>query len=187
VFLARKLIAIAFGVGVAGVGAAAHAKEKRERKPVPEMKFGRDHKGIGVGVSAGDPMGLSIKWFVRVQHALSFHVAWGLLHHGDGILSVDYHWHTRPIGYSEIVDAHFYIGGGLGVAFWARPGPSQIQTHTRTSTAGAALLLRAPALGLAYHWYRVPLDTALELAWSPYVVLPDLVHLDASIKVRYFF
>jgi hypothetical protein len=185
--LARRLLPIACGIGLACVGGEALAREKRERKPVAEFKFGRDHKGIGIGLSAGDPMGASIKWFVRIQHALSFHVAWGLLHHGDGLVTVDYHWHTRPIGYSEIVDAHFYIGGGLGLAFWARPGPPRIQIHARPSPSGAALLLRAPALGLAYHWKEVPLDTSLELAWSPYVVLPDLLHLDASIKVRYFF
>ncbi len=184
---ARKLLAIAFGIAVASVAATADAKPKRAPKPVSELEFGRNHTGIGLGASLGDPMGASLKWFVRVQHALSFHLAWGLLHHGDGMISVDYHWHTRPIGYSEIVDAHFYIGGGLGLAFWARPGPSGIQLHDRPTRAGAGLMLRAPALGLAYHWREVPLDTALELAWSPYIVLPDLLHLDASIKVRYFF
>jgi hypothetical protein len=183
----RKLLAIAIGLGIAGASGVAHAKPERERKRVSEFKFGRDHKGIGIGASVGDPMGASIKWFMRVQHALSFHAAWGLLHHGDGIVSVDYHFHTRPIGHSEIVDAHFYIGGGLGVAFWARPGPPGIQIHDRPTRAGVGLLLRAPALGLAYHWRDVPVDTALEIAWSPYLVLPDLLHLDASIKVRYFF
>jgi hypothetical protein len=191
VAIARKQLAIACVAGLGAtaffVSSTAHAKRERERKPVPEFKFGRRHTGVGLGLSAGDPMGASLKWFVRVQHALSFHLAWGLLHHGDGMLSVDYHWHTRPIGSSEIVDAHFYIGGGLGLAFWARPGPPGIQIHERPTRAGAALMIRAPALGLAYHWRTVPLDTSLEIAWSPYVVLPDLVHGDVSIKVRYFF
>jgi hypothetical protein len=184
---APKLAAIAFGIAIAGSSRVAYAQRAPAPKPVSEFKFGRNHTGIGLGASLGDPMGASLKWFMRVQHALSFHLAWGLLHHGDGMLSVDYHWHTRPIGYSEIVDAHFYIGGGLGLAFWARPGPASIQIHERATRAGAALMLRAPALGLAYHWREVPLDTSLEIAWSPYLVLPDLLHLDASIKVRYFF
>lgn len=150
-------------------------------------KFGRKGKGVGVGISVGDPLGLSVKWFMRPQHALSGHLGYGLLHHGDGLLTVDYHWHTKPIGDSPIVDAMVYFGLGVGLGFWAMPGPAKLQGHDQTSTRGAALLLRVPAFGLAYHWTRVPLDTSLEIAWSPYIVLPDLRHLDASIKVRYFF
>jgi hypothetical protein len=152
-----------------------------------EPKFGRNGKGLGVGVSVGDPTGLSLKYFLHPRHALSWHVAWGVLHHGDGIVSMDYHWHSPSIGRSPIVKAHVYVGAGVGVGFWARRGPDKLQGHERTRTSGAALLLRAPAVGLAYHWTRVPLDTSLELAWAPYVVMPDLRHLDASLKVRYFF
>jgi hypothetical protein len=150
-------------------------------------KFGKTGTGLGIGASVGDPLGFSIKYFVRPQHALSGHVAYGLLHHGDGLVTVDYHWHTRPIGDSPIVQAMFYVGVGVGVAFWARPGPGALQGHERAAERGAGLILRAPALGLAYHWTRVPIDTAIELAWSPYIVMPDLRHLDASVKVRYFF
>ena len=77
--------------------------------------------------------------------------------------------------------------GGVGVAFWAKPGPANIQTHDQTSRAGAAMMIRVPVLGLAFHWIEVPLDTALEVSWAPYVVIPDLLHFDASLKVRYFF
>jgi hypothetical protein len=184
--LPSTLLTVAAVLGVGGFATTAHAK--RDPKDTPIVgKFGRNGKGIGIGASLGDPMGLSIKWFVRAQHALSWHLAWGLLHHGDGLVQMDYAWHTKPIGSSDIVDAHFYIGGGIGVGFWAKPGPRGIQTHERPSRAGAGMIVRAPVLGLAYHWYKVPLDTSLEISYSPYLVLPDWLHGDASIKVRYFF
>ena len=56
-------------------------------------------------------------------------------------------------------------------------------------------MLRVPVLGLAFHWKKVPLDTVLEGAWSPF--LPEIVgghgayvgldHGDVSFKVRYYF
>jgi hypothetical protein len=150
-------------------------------------KFGKTGTGLGIGGSFGDPLGFSLKYFLHPQHAISGHVAYGLLHHGDGIVTVDYHWHTKPIGDSPIVEAMFYVGLGVGLGFWARPGPDALQGHAREAARGAGLILRVPALGLAYHWTRVPIDTAIELAWSPYIVMPDLRHLDASVKVRYFF
>jgi hypothetical protein len=166
----------------------AHAEDGDDDSERSEaVKFGRAGKGFGIGVSLGDPLGLSLKYFLRPQHALSFHAAWGVLHHGDGLATIDYHWHTPVIGDSAVVDTRVYIGLGVGVAFWAKPGPSKLQAHDQTSPSGAALMLRVPAAGIAYHWTGAPVDTAIELAWSPYVVRPDLRHLDASIKIRYFF
>jgi hypothetical protein len=180
----RRFFSFAFMF--AAVGLTASTADAAEA--IGRSKFGKKATGLGLGVSVGDPMGLSVKYFVHPSHAISGHLAWGLLHHGDGMLSVDYHWHSPPIGSSPIVDAFVYVGGGLGVAVWARPGPGRLQGHDRSAASGGAgLMLRAPALGLAYHWEAVPLDTAIELAWAPYLALPDLRHLDASIKVRYFF
>ncbi len=173
------MLAIALVCALPGVARADEA--------IGRSKFGKKATGFGLGVSVGDPMGLSVKYFLHPSHAISGHLAWGPLHHGDGMASIDYHWHSPPIGDNPIVDAFVYVGGGLGVAFWAKPGPGSLQGHDRSSRGGAALMLRAPALGIAYHWDTVPLDTAIELAWAPYLALPDLRHLDASLKVRYFF
>ena len=162
----------------------AWARDGEAEAPV---KFGRKQTGFGLGISVGDPMGASLKYFLHPRHALQGHIAWGLAHHGDGLVTLEYVWHTPTVGDSPIVDASFYFGGGVGLAFWAQPGPRRLQTHEQNSTRGAAMMLRVPVLGLAFHWTEVPLDTALEVAWSPYVIMPDLVHFDASLKVRYFF
>jgi hypothetical protein len=187
---ALGLVVVTVGLSLPTVAQAKRddddgAKKAKRSSRASDPKFGRKGKGFGLGVSAGDPMGLSVKYFFTPAHAISGHVAWGPLHNGDGLVELDYHWHSRVIGSSPIVDAHFYVGGGVGLGFWARD--SRLNPDEDRRNAGAALLLRAPAIGLAYHWSKVPLDTALELAWSPYIILPALRHLDASIKVRYFF
>jgi hypothetical protein len=177
-------------VVVVGLSLAPSVASADEVTGRPRLgKFGKKGTGFGLGVSVGDPMGVSVKYFLHPAHAISGHLAWGLLHHGDGLAEIDYHWHSRPIGDSPIVDAYVYVGGGVGVAVWAREGPASLQGHDRPGNGGggAGLILRAPALGLAYHWTTVPIDTSIELAWAPYLALPDLRHLDASIKVRYFF
>jgi hypothetical protein len=55
-------------------------------------------------------------------------------------------------------------------------------------------MLRAPVLGLAFHWKPVPLDTVIEGAWSPFLVEATedhaqvgLGHGDVSVKLRYYF
>ena len=49
-----------------------------------------------------------------------------------------------------------------------------------------AMLGRLP-FGLAFHWKGVPLDTAVELAWAPYLIPFDPARGDLAIKVRYYF
>jgi hypothetical protein len=177
-----RAIVTGIGLTMGLLGSEAWAAE-----PGGHAKFGKTGTGFGIGASVGDPLGFSLKYFLHPRHAISGHLGYGLLHHGDGLVTADYHWHSRPIGDTTIVEAMFYVGVGVGLAFWARPGPERLQGHERAAARGAGLILRVPALGLAYHWKRVPIDTALELAWSPYIVLPDLRHLDASVKVRYYF
>jgi hypothetical protein len=153
-----------------------------------KVKFGKRGKGLGLGITAGGPSGASLKLFLHPRHALQVQLGYGLLHHGDGYASVDYLWHTPTVGDSPIVDASFYFGLGVGVGFWAKAGPGKLQAHDRKHPdGGAALLLRVPIGGIAFHWTEKPLDTAIEASWSPYVVLPDLRHFDVSLKVRYFF
>ena len=179
----RSSLVTAAAAAALTLSALAHAAPpRRDRGP----KFGARNTGFGIGASVGDPMGLSLKYFITPAHAISGHVAWGPLHNGDGLVELDYHWHSPVVASNDSVDAHIYVGGGIGVGFWAN-GDGPLTISDRSSNAGAALLIKAPALGLAYHWRKVPVDTAIELAWSPYVVMPSLKHLDASVKVRYYF
>jgi hypothetical protein len=172
-------VAIALALGLAARTSAA--------APAPREKFGKKASGWGIGGSLGDVSGASVKYFVHPNHAFQGQLGFGLLHNGDGIFSFEYLWHSNVIGESEIVDVLGYVGLGLGLGFWAGGGTSELQLHGRDSQAGAAMMVRAPVLGLAFHWIGRPIDTALEVSWAPYVIMPELLFIDAAIKVRYFF
>jgi hypothetical protein len=174
-------------VPVAIVLAVGLAASTSEAAPAPREKFGRKASGWGLGLSLGDVSGASVKYFLHPHHALQGHLGFGLLHNGDGIFSFEYLWHSGVIGESEIVDVFGYVGLGLGLGFWAGGGTSALQLHGRDTSAGAAMMVRAPILGLAFHWIAKPIDTALEVSWAPYVIMPELLFIDASIKLRYFF
>lgn len=182
--LIHRSLCACVALGVSLAASSAHAGPQ-----APQEKFGKKAKGWGLGVSLGDVTGASIKKFLHPQHALQFHLGWAPLHNGDGIFSFEYLWHSKPQGESPIVDVMLAAGLGVGVGFWARE-TAALQLYGREATAGVGMLVRAPVLGLVFHWLEYPIDTALELAWSPYVLAvggSELRHGDASIKVRYFF
>lgn len=160
--------------------------------PTPGNKIKGKGGNIGVGLSLGDPMGATAKFFLHPNHALQLDLGWAPLHHGDGRLGLDYLWHPGTFVSNGVMDFLPYLGLGLGMMFWA--GHCYGHYHNNyhhggrgCGHGGAAMFLRAPILGLGFHWKKVPLDTMLEGSWAPYLVLPDLAHGDVSFKVRYYF
>ena len=160
--------------------------------PTPNQEIRGRGGRVGVGVSLGDPMGGSVKVFLKPNHALQFDLGWAPLHHGDGRVGADYLWHPATLASNSTLDLVPYIGLGVGMGFWARRGRTFCRgSHRRGycdgSGGGVAMLLRAPIVGLGIHWKGAPLDTMLEGSWAPYIVLPDLAHGDVSFKLRYYF
>jgi hypothetical protein len=162
--------------------------------PSPSKAGRRKGGNFGLGASLGDPMGASAKLFLHPNHALQWDLGWAPLHHGDGRLGMDYLWHPATIAGNSVVDFGFYLGIGLGLAFWAGHGyyygyhgHNSYRRGRDFGHGGAAMFIRAPVPGMFLHWQTVPLDTVLEGSWSPYVILPDLGHGDVSAKVRYYF
>ncbi len=177
---------------VTGVSATASAA------PSPGRKISGKGGNFGLGLSLGDPMGLSGKWFASPNHALQFDLGWAPLHHGDGRLGADYLWHPGTFVDGKTADFLPYLGFGLGVAFWGNhgcrgryyddDGRRHGHAHGRcNSGGGAGMFLRAPILGLGVHWKGAPVDTMFEGSWSPYLIFPDLAHGDFSVKIRYYF
>lgn len=171
---------------------AAPTAQGRARLP-PNSKDRR----TGIGLSLGDPMGLTLKHFFTERHALQADLGWLPLHHGAGGLSLDYLFHSRVIGDNPDVDAVGYIGGGVGFGLWGR---TTVGGYDGPHVGGAAaddpvhfgLMLRLPMLGLAFHWNTVPMDTCLEGGWTPFVVeAKDTrfgpAHVNVAIKARYYF
>ncbi len=166
----------------AGVGLAVFLGDASEASaaPSPGTKISGRGGNTGVGLSIGDPMGLSIKHFFHPAHAIQFHVAWLPLHLGDGGVLFDYLWTPGVFVSNSDFDFMPYIGLGVGLGF-------------DNNQAG---LIVKPPIGLAFHWKSVPLDTVLEGTWSPYVIYGPCGGRDAcfvaragdiSLKVRYYF
>ncbi|MEM6989903.1 MAG: hypothetical protein AAF721_05385 [Myxococcota bacterium] len=164
--------------------------------PTPSGSIKGKGGNLGFGVSLGDPMGASMKYFMHPNHAIQADFGWAPLHHGNGRLGADYLWHPGTFVSNSTMDFIPYLGVGVGMMFWARRycgryyyhgGGYRYDTYRNCGGGGAAMFIRAPVLGLGFHWKGAPLDTMLEGSWSPYIVLPDLAHGDVSFKIRYYF
>lgn len=171
--------------------------------PSPGRKISSGSGGnFGVGLSLGDPMGLSMKGFLAPNHALQGDLGWAPLHHGDGRLGIDYLWHPGVFASGPVAEFMPYVGLGVGMMFWTnrcyyrrdyyydddgRYRGRNGRYYGGCNDGGAAMFIRAPILGLGVHWKKAPLDTMLEGSWSPYLIYPDLAHGDFSFKVRYYF
>ncbi|MCH9684203.1 MAG: hypothetical protein K0V04_22410 [Deltaproteobacteria bacterium] len=177
-------------VACVGLGTIAIATEA-SAAPTPGNKIRGRGGNFGLGLSLGDPLGLSMKYFMAANHALQGDLGFAPLHHGDGRFGLDYLWHPGTFVSNSDLDFLPYLGLGAGMAFWA--GRYYYGHGDRRDRCcggrggGVAMFIRAPILGLGFHWKKVPLDTMIEGAWSPYIVLPDLRHGDFSIKLRYYF
>ena len=166
-------------------GTHAHAA------PTPNGQIKGKGGNIGVGLTLGDPMGASAKFFVASNHAFQVDLGWAPLHHGHGTLTAAYLWHPGTFVSNNIMDFLPYLGLGLGLGFWASHHYGCGHGHGCGGGGGVGFLLRAPVLGLGFHWKGAPIDTMLEGAWSPYMVrtpgVVDLAHGDVSFKIRYYF
>ena len=183
-------VALATIVGLSSLALAGEA----EAAPTPGNKIRGRGGNFGLGVSLGDPMGLSMKGFLAPNHAIQGDLGWAPLHHGNGRLGFDYLWHPATFVSNSTLDFLPYLGFGLGMAFWAGGyyygyyghGPYYRDDYYH-GRGGVAMFIRAPILGLGFHWKKAPLDTMFEGSWSPYVIYPDLGHGDFSFKLRYYF
>jgi len=162
--------------------------------PTPSGNLKGKGGKLGVGLSLGDPMGATLKYFLHPNHAIQADFGWAPMHHGNGRIGADYLWHPGTFVSNSTMDFLPYLGIGIGMAFWARRYCGRYYYHgndyrydNNCGSGGAGMFIRAPILGLGFHWKGAPIDTMLEGSWSPYLVLPDLAHGDVSFKIRYYF
>ncbi|MBW2734126.1 MAG: hypothetical protein JRH20_17190 [Deltaproteobacteria bacterium] len=148
-------------------------------QPSPSRRVSGGGGNFGLGVTLAGPTGISAKLFLAPQHALQFQLAWLPFYHHGMAFTFDYLWHPATLVTSSVLNLVPYVGPGLGIAFW----------DDRHGTE-SGLMLRILG-GLAIHWRKVPLDTVLELGWTPFLVFDNNdfgpAHWDVSIKVRYYF
>ncbi len=164
-----------FALSLVSTALEAHATPKRTGK-------GGD---LGLGGSVGEPTGVTFKAFLHPRHALESAAGFGPLHRGGGRIHLAYLFHSRPWAGEDGFSLHGYVGLGPGVVFW----------HKRYVGLGlpgdfrrAALFVRAPVLGLAFHLAEIPLDVYIETAYSPIVTPPQSFwNVDFALGARYWF
>lgn len=186
-------LSLAFGLACFAVSTPASAA------PSPSKQIKGKGGTLGLGLTLGSPSGLSLKKFFSAPHALQANLGWGPLHHGSGKIDLSYLWHPATIASNSVLDLVPYLGVGVGFAIWGtgrRYGYCNNNGNNcfdgNRGTAGS-IFFRLPALGLAVHWQKAPLDTVLEGAWTPGIDMWNnnarfgVHHGDIFLGVRYYF
>lgn len=122
-------------------------------------------KGLGFGLSLGDPTGLSVKAWISRTEAIQGTVGW--YHQSSSHLTVEYLKHVLDaIRSSEQFPV--YYGAGISLV------------------GSEAVGIRGIA-GIAWCSRKVPLDIFLQAAPTLYLVKFSEFDIDASLGIRYFF
>lgn len=154
---------------------------------VAEAAPKRTGKGgdLGLGGILGDPTGVTFKVFLHPRHALESAAGFGPFHRGAARVHVSYLFHSKAWTTDADFALHGYVGVGLGVAFWHK---QYIGFGLPGAFRRAAMFVRAPVLGLAFHLQEIPMDVFLETAYSPIVTPPaSFWNVDFGLGARYWF
>jgi hypothetical protein len=126
--------------------------------------------GFGLGIIAGEPSGLSFKYWIDGRNAVDGALAWSFVDEGAFHVHADYLWHVRDVVEveSEAFPLYFGVGGRIKTSDDTRAG------------------VRVP-LGIDYMFRGAPVNVFFEL-----VPLLDLTpktefKFNAAIGGRYFF
>lgn len=132
-----------------------------------------EHGGIGVGVVAGEPTGLSLKAWLNEESALDAGFAWSFSDRTSFHIHADYLWHNFNLLPVSTGEAPVYVGVGARIKF------KDDNDDTRFG-------IRIP-VGIAYHFPNVPVDVFAEIA--PVLdVAPDTeFDINGGVGVRYYF
>ena len=147
-----------------------------EAAPKASSKLTGSGGNFGIGLSLGEPTGISAKWFFKQEHALQMSLGWGPFHHNSGRTHVDYLWHPGAFVSNSTLELLPYLGVGAGFLGWGGGGWHGVSSHGKGhhywghGHGHIAAFFRLPVLGLTIHWQKVPLDTFVEGAWAPMII-----------------
>ena len=134
--------------------------------------------GFGVGVIAGEPTGLSLKYWLDDQHAIDGAVAWSFWDHDGFQLHADYLWHNfdllNPESASDRLPVYYGVGARL-----------KVEDDERRHDGDTVFGIRVP-LGISYLFENAPFDIFAEVV--PVLDLtPDVdLDLNAAIGLRFY-
>ena len=146
---------------------------------------GPNGRPFGLGLSFGEPAGITGKvWFDR-KHALDFAVGYGYFPYYHGVaLYADYLYNVLnlvPARKTGSFDLLFYMGVGGKLGFWH-------YRHDHEDVNGFGLALRVP-FGITMVFARHPFDIFLEI--TPCMAFieprPFWFDFDAAIGGRFYF
>lgn len=133
------------------------------------VSYPEEHK-FGIGVIAGEPTGLSMKYWLNQNSGIDFAIAWSFERNASFRLHSDYLWHFRGVFKADLKDLFPYLGFG---------GLISISQDLRAG-------LRIP-LGIEYFFNSIPLEIFLEIVPVINLFPATSVSGNAGIGIRYYF
>jgi hypothetical protein len=144
---------------------------------------GPDGRNFGLGLTLGEPSGITGQYWFDQRHTLAFALGWGYFpHHGPAVF-VDYHYNVFTFlkgVTSSPFDLKMYMGLGGKLGFWYYRRSDHYE--------GVGLGLRIP-FGITMVFLRAPFDIFFEIAPAMAFIHPDpfWFDFDAAIGARFYF
>lgn len=142
------------------------------------MQEAKAETGLGVGIIAGEPTGISLKKWVSKTRAFDLAAAWSFSENKSFQIHADYLFHNfsllRSNDFKGRLPVYYGVGGRIKLR---NTGPNNEDTSVG---------LRIP-LGVSYQFADAPLDLFVEVV--PILdVAPDTeLDLNAAIGIRFYF
>ncbi|HQH26751.1 MAG TPA: hypothetical protein PLP17_05085 [Oligoflexia bacterium] len=131
--------------------------------------------GFGLGPTAGDPMGLSAKYWLDDQIAVDAVIGWAMGDHDSVQLHGDYLYHLRSALPGGMASTKPYVGIGPRLTF-------SDEEHEEDTTFG----LRFP-IGLSIPLKRDPLEIFAEIAPGMDLAPDAEFELEWGVGFRFYF
>ncbi len=134
----------------------------------------------GIGLSLGEPAGITFKHWFDTRHALDLALGVGYYPYTGGALYADYQVHLVDFAAASTTDVWLYLGGGVKVGYWAH--------DLHGDKVGASLAARMP-VGIDILIGDTPFDVFVEVAPAVAFISPVVVwfDFDAAIGARFYF
>lgn len=127
-------------------------------------------RGLGIGVIAGEPTGLSFKHWLAGANAIDGGMAWSFNKPSAFSMHLDYLYHVGSVGEIQIPGWKFYIGIGARL---------KLSDDSRFG-------MRVP-LGVTYLFQESPFDFFLEIAPVLDFAPATEMRLNGGFGIRFYF
>ncbi len=131
-------------------------------------------KGLGIGIIAGEPTGLSMKTWLNNSSAVDAGLGWSFVNEGSLHIHADYLYHFGGIDVSS-GNLPFYLGVG---------GRIKIKNNDNKNS-DSKIGIRVP-VGITYIPSSIPIDLFLEVVPILDLTPKSDLEFNAAIGIRYY-